>query len=181
MRKKRNGLMRDVVIDLTSLLDVIFILLLVVLSGQKSINEDLERSNAEFEQMQAQAEAQYRLYEDQLETVGGLNRYVQAVSVAVPYNEEEITRRQIKLLKEGGQIENFDLVGNEVEGAREAFRESLAGFIRANKNRPVILSLNEEDDKILYRDEVMVNEIFAGLSREYGNVYIKGNMGEEKQ
>lgn len=180
MRKNRNGYKRDIIIDLTSLLDVIFILLLVVLCGQSGIREGLEQSNAEYEHARAQAEANHQLYEDQLEIADHLDKYVWAVSVVVPYDEKEITQRQIKLLKEGGEIESFDLVGNEVTGSAKAFKESLTDYIRKYKDRPVILSLNEEDDRILYRDEVMVNEIFVELSKEYTNVYIKGNINEEE-
>lgn len=181
MRNHRKGLKSDIIIDLTSLLDVMFILLLVVLCGQSRINESLERSNEEYEQAQRQAEEAYQLYKDQIETADNLNRYVRAVSVVVPFDEKEITKRQIKLLREGAEIESFDLVGNQVEDSAEDFRKSLEGFIGENRGKPVILSLNEEDDNILYRDEVMVNEIFRELTQEYDNVYIKGSISEEEK
>lgn len=179
MRRKRSGSKSDIIIDLTSLLDVIFIMLLVVLCGQSSINESLaeEQSNAEY--ARTQAESEYQLYKDQIETADSLNQYVWAVSIEVPYNEKEITQRQIRLLKEGEEIESFDLIGNDVTSTIETFKENLVGFIQENKDRPVILSLNEENDKILYRDEVMVNKIFIELSKEYSNVYIKGKIGED--
>ena len=181
MRKKRKGLKSDIIIDLTSLLDVMFILLLVVLCSQSRINERLEQSGAEYEQARNQAEETYRLYQDQMDMADQLNQYVWAVSVVVPYDENEITKRQIRLLKEGAEIESFDLIGNNVEDSAKDFKESLAGFIRNNKDNPVILSLNEEDDNILYRDEVMVEEIFTELRKEYPNVYIRGNISEEEK
>ena len=82
------------------------------------------------------------------------------------------------MLKEGEEIERFELSGNNVTDAVEAFKKSLTGYIEAYNDRPVILSLNEKDDTILYRDEVMVTEIFFELTREYGNVYIRGSMNE---
>jgi len=179
MRKRRSGTKNDVIIDLTSLLDVIFIILLVVLCGQYGVRDRLTLAQSETEQMREKAEKEYLLYADWVETEDNLHKYVWAVSVMVPYNKNEVTQREIKLLKEGEEIESFELIGNEVAGSVEAFRNSLIEFIKANQDKPVILSLNEADDYILYRDEVMVNEIFAELSREYSNVYIKGNVGEE--
>lgn len=179
MRRKKSGSKSDIIIDLTSLLDVIFIMLLVVLCGQSSINESLAEEQSKVEHALIQAESEYQLYKDQIETADSLNQYVWAVSIVVPYNEKEITQRQIRLLNEGKEIENFDLIGNDVTSTIDTFRESLVGFIQENKDRPVILSLNEEDENILYRDEIMVNEILKELSKEYSNVYIKGKTGED--
>ena len=179
MRRKRRSSGNDIIIDLTSLLDVIFIVLLVVICGQSSLNEGLIEKQNEVENVKQQAEIAYELYSDQLEMADSLNQYVWAVSVIVPYDEVEITKRQIVILKEGKEIESFELVGNDVKSAREKFKESLLGFIQEHKEKPVILSLNEEDDSILYRDEVMVNEVFMELSEEFDNVYVKGNISED--
>ena len=179
MRRRRNSAKGDIIIDLTSLLDVVFILLLVILCGQSRMSESLSEAEKRAEAMKVQAEAEYKLYQNQLETADGLNQLVCVVSVVVPYDEDEITQRQIQVLREGEEIETFDLIGNNVTRSVAAFRESLVQFIRVNQERPVILSLNEEDDYILYRDEVMVKEIFDELAEEYGNVYIKGNTNEE--
>lgn len=174
MRRKRRGTGRDVLIDLTSLLDVMFIILLVVLWGQQNKNEDLSRLQAEAENARVQAEAQYKLYEQQLEIADNINQLVWAVSVVVPYDEKDVTKRTIQVLKEGETIESFALAGNNVADSVAAFQESLVAFITENRDKPVILSLNDNDDNILYRDEVMVTEIFLELAKEYGNVYLRG-------
>ena len=97
----------------------------------------------------------------------------------VPYDKADVTRRTIRILKEGEEIESFNLVGNNVIASVEEFKKSLTNYVEINKDRPVILSLNEYDDNILYRDEVMVTEIFYELTKEYGNVYIRGSLHEE--
>lgn len=181
MRRKRRGSGRDVLIDLTSLLDVMFIILLIVMWGQNNTEDRLRQQQAEAEQAQIQTEQEYLLYKDQLELSDSLNQLVWAVSVIVPYDEFDVTKRQIQILKEGEKIESFDLVGNRVTDSVEMFRQSLVNYIEANKDKPVILSLNEDDDYILYRDELMVQKIFIELSTEYDNVYLKGSVsGEEK-
>ena len=181
MRRKRRGHGGDVLIDVTSLLDVIFIILLVVLLGQSNVETNLKQAQAEAETARTQTEAEQRLYEQQLELAEDINQYVFAVSVVVPYNREDVTQRTIQMLKEGEEIERFELSGNNVTGAVEAFKKSLISYIEAYNDRPVILSLNEKDENILYRDEVMVTEIFFELTREYGNVYIRGSIHEEEQ
>ena len=67
MRRKRRGLGSDVLIDVTSLLDVIFIILLVVLLGQSNVETNLKQAQAEAETARTQTEAEQRLYEQQLE------------------------------------------------------------------------------------------------------------------
>ena len=56
MRRKRNRFKSDVIIDLTSLLDVIFIILLVVLCGQSSMKENLSELQSEAENAQREAD-----------------------------------------------------------------------------------------------------------------------------
>lgn len=181
MRRRRKGSGGDVLIDLTSLLDVIFIILLVVMWGQNQVEGNLKQTQADAEYAKAQTEAEYKLYEQQMEIANNINQYVWAVSVVVPYDKEDVTQRKIQILKEGEEIESFELVGNNVTASVEAFKKSLKGYIEANAGRPVILSLNENDDNILYRDEVMVTELFLEQTKEYNNVYIRGSVSEEER
>lgn len=179
MRRTRRGSGGEVLIDLTSLLDVIFILLLIVLWGQSTKQEALLQMQTETEQVKTQAEAEYKLYEQQLEIADNINRYVWAASVVVPYDKNDVTQRTIQVLKEGEELESFALSGNNVAKAVEDFRKCLVKYIVTNQDKPVILSLNEGDDNILYRDEVMVTELFLELAQEYNNVFIRGSIGGE--
>lgn len=180
MRKKRN-IRGDVVIDLTSLLDVIFILLLVVLCGQQGINKNLTEKGIEQENAIAQANETREIYEDMIDMEDNIQQMVWAASIAVPYEKTEITKREIKLLVEGKEIESFPLIGNEVEESINQFREVLIEYIESNQERPVILSLNDNDDNILYRDETRVNDIMTELIETYSNVYIRGGLSEEEK
>ncbi len=176
MRRIGSGSKNDVIVDLTSLLDVMFIILLVVLCGQSTITEDLSETQSRAEYAISQAKEEKWLYEEQQEIVNN----VWAVSIMVPYDENEVIKRQIRFLIRGEEIKSIDLVGNDVSVAMNEFKECLIGYIEQNKDMPVILSLNENDDYILYRDEVMVNNIFDELVKAYSNVYvIKGNISEE--
>lgn len=169
-RRKRNN---DLVIDLTSLLDVIFILLLVILCGEQIAKEEyFSQERAAAEKVQ-EAEAAKELYDDQMELSDNINKYVCAISVYSDYNPDQITVRKVRVLKEEQEIESFDLIGADTKGAYAAFTNCLTEYITDNAEQPVILSLNEGDEKILYRDEKAILQIFEQLSDDYENVYIK--------
>ena len=86
--------------------------------------------------------------------------------------------RKILLLNEGEELLEIELNGSDVQAGLDTFTETLSEFIEEHADRPVILVLNEEDEKILYRDEVAVNEILLNMARKYNNVYIRGGAGE---
>ena len=172
MRKVGRSSKGDVIIDLTSLLDVMFIILLVVLFGQKTVTADTQ---SEAKEAISQAEEEKRLYEEQQETFSS----IWAVSVIVPYDENEIEKRHICILEKGEEIKSIALVGNDIN-ARDEFKNYLVDYIKKNEDKPIMLSLNDDDKYILYRDEVMVNNIFDELIKTYRNVYvIKGSVSEE--
>lgn len=175
-RNKRSR--SDIIIDLTSLLDVIFILLLVVMIGQKTATAQSEQ---ELAQLQEQAEVQIEEAENAkqiYENIAESYKYVWAASVSVPFDAAEIQKRTIKLFVNGEEIRSFDLIGNNVESTFEEFEEILEEYISKYNDSPVILSLNDDDDKILYRDEKKITEIFNELAENNSNVYIKGNLSE---
>lgn len=179
MRRKRKN-RGDIIIDLTSLLDVIFIVLLVVMCGQQGVTATLNETVAEAAETKAQAETTKALYDDMISMENSLQKLVWAASISVPYDKSEITKREIKVLVEGKELESFPLIGNDVEESFDNFQKFMAEYIEDNEDKPVILSLNEEDDKILYRDEMRISEIIKDLLSGYDNVYIKGNIGEEE-
>jgi biopolymer transport protein ExbD len=183
MGRKRRNAGNGVLIDLTSLLDVIFILLLVVVCSynyEKQKNEqDAVLARESMTSAQAEAEADSKAYTDMLETQNDLQNYVWAASIVVPFEPDEITLRHIKVLREDSEIISIDLVGNDVADSIKEFRDTLTDYVKSHPDRPVILSLNENDDSILYRDEKMINEVLTELADTYDNVYIKGNISGE--
>ncbi len=175
MRRIRRSSKSDVIIDLTSLLDVVFIILLVVLYGSNTRAANLSETQSEAKEAISQAEEEKRLYEEQQEAFSS----IWAVSVIVPYDENEITKRHICILEKGEEIKSIALVGNDIN-ARDEFKNYLVDYIKKNEDKPIMLSLNDDDKYILYRDEVMVNNIFDELIKSYRNVYvIKGSVSEE--
>ena len=171
--RKRNRKKSDILIDLTSLLDVVFIILLVVICREQKLTVDQKEQTENLAVLEQQAQAQYELYLDQLDTAEQINDYFVQVSVNSSYNKEDITDRIVSVLRKGEkETKTFNVLGQNSQIWTE-FRVYLKDYIEQNPEKPVILSLNEGDEKILYRDEKMIKKIFEELSETYKNVYIK--------
>ena len=179
MSRKRKHSREGVLIDITSLLDVIFILLLVVMCGYVEQNQKLAQEASLASKAQAEAEAASAAYADMINTQNELQSLIWTASITVPYDPDEITRRQLKVINEDTDIISIDLVGNNVAGNVQEFKDSLTEYIEKHSDCPVILSLNDNNDKILYRDEKAVEEVLQELMNSYSNVYIKGHTREE--
>ncbi|MCR5788286.1 MAG: hypothetical protein K6G83_00210 [Lachnospiraceae bacterium] len=165
MRKKWNN---DIFLDLTSLLDIIFIILMIVVCSQLNLSKRTEEAQAEAAEAKQAAETAYALYSDQLTA----DSYTGTLSVTVSFNEEAITERTIRVLTKGGDIVTFDLIGNQTEEPLSAFTDYLQSYIDDHPGQPVILSFNEDDEDILYRDEKAIRNIFLTLS-ESPDVYLR--------
>ncbi len=177
MRRRRRT-KGDIIVDFTSLLDVIFILLMLVLSKQQVFasqsKEKLEQDLAAANAMEEQAEKEYRLYEDQVESSEKINEYICLVSVYCNYDKNEVTSRTISILDYDGIADvPIELKGNDVTAEMSELEKRLTDTIEDNPDKAILLSLNKDDDNILYRDENKILEIFGKLSDEYENVVLK--------
>lgn len=176
MRRKRRR-QGDNNLDLTSLLDVIFILLMLIMAKMFTMNQS---ANSQLDETvnnyQAAADAK-ALWSTQNE----INGSIVAVSIVVPYEEDNVRTRYIKMLVKDVESEPYVLQGKDVEEAFAAFQADLTAEVeKANEaNMPVIIALNKDDEKILYRDEVRVKAILDELASTYNNVYRKGYLDEE--
>ncbi|MBR5968567.1 MAG: hypothetical protein IK001_08235 [Lachnospiraceae bacterium] len=178
----------DFVIDLTSLLDVIFIVLLIVMCGQKLLSDDTKEAAAKAEEMIEAADASMResdalqeYYRQHTEAFENTEQYVRFVDV-VAYFDSSTRISDRTVIVTAGMDEGTELVkipvtaANEKEGY-EALQKYLTGIINEVNNGgapvPVILSLNRGDDSILYRDETAISNIFEYLASQYDNVFTR--------
>lgn len=181
MKKRRHRAKSDILIDLTSLLDVIFIVLLVVIGRQMTLTDKQEEQYKASESVKEAMEhlddvkAQYELYMDQLDTANQIGQYVCVISVYAYYNEDDLTERYVKIYRKGDAepFATIDLKGENVEGKLNELRTAIEGYAQKNDDLPVILTLNENDEKILYRDERDIKKIFEEIKKACNNVYLK--------
>ena len=168
MRKRRHN-QGDILIDLTSLLDVVFIILLVVICNQQKITSEVQTQQAEAAELSERADVQLQLYQDQMNMMDNLC----LVSVNARYESENVTVRHVYIQKKGEELEEIDFIGKQTAESLQKIKSSLEEYIQSHPGNPVILSLNENDEKILYRDEKAIQTIFNDLKRDFENVYIK--------
>ena len=170
MRGKKNN-RGDILIDLTSLLDVIFIILLVVLCHGQLSSQEVENEKIEVEEKMAEVDKKDSLYSQQLDSMEELQQYVMIVSVDASYDPSNIKERTVDVLISGSsEPEEFSLIGENTKEPLEQLEETLKACIEENEDKQIILSLNENDDRILYRDEVAIIKIFEDLWNEHRNV-----------
>ena len=170
----------DIIIDLTSLLDVIFILLLIIMCNQFTKITEYEDMSQTAMSTSASANAAKELYEQQLDTQDNINSYVYAVSIYSYYEPENITTRYLRVLREDEVIFEESMIGNNTDDAFTALEEELISYAMQYPDNPIIISLNENDENILYRDEQRIIDILLDVStmEECSNVYIKGYLEE---
>ena len=125
--------------------------------------------------MAQDAQAKYELYMDQIDTAEQIGQYVCVISVYAYYNEADLTERHVQIYRKGDAepFAKFDLKGENIQKSLNEIKTAVKEYAEKNDDLPVILTLNEKDEKILYRDEKAIKEIFEELKNELPNVYLK--------
>ena len=185
--RKRNS-RTDFVIDLTSLLDVIFIVLLIVMCGQQLLSDDTKEAEAKAEAMQEAADASMReadaladYYRQHSEAIENTEKYVRFVDVVAYFDSStRISDRTVIVtagIEEGNELVKIPVTAaNEKEGYEQLQNYLTAIIAEAQEEGgsiPVILSLNRGDENILDRDETAISNIFEYLETQYDNVYTR--------
>ena len=158
MKKRSAG---NILIDLTSLLDVIFIVLLIVTCRLQTVEEAVAEKEVQAQERIDEARSEQELYKEQMESLSNISEYVVVISVNANYDEDLITRH-IRILDSGsgtGVQEIGTLVGQNTEEGLEKLRGYLQSTVEKNPDKTVVISLNEKDEDILYRDENSINKI----------------------
>lgn len=169
-------------IDLTPLLDVIFIFLFVVIIGYaakaqaveaeaQSRNEQLTEEVEELKAQLAEQEALRESYEERLadyenDVIGGR---VKIVTIYCTWDEEDSTKRKIRVLTSDKNYDPVNLTAENQENGYARLNQLLVDYITGNRDSVVVLSLNTE--KILHRDRTAISEMIDKLTRKYNYVY----------
>ncbi len=141
-------------IDLTSLLDVIFLVLMVVMCYQKINGTRAEAAPPEIV----------------VNTVDGVKNVV----LYVTYDDSDITSRHIYLKRdaESDEIQDIVITPETEEASYSAFETKLKEYLSANSMMPVLVTI--DDSRILYRDAVRMTELLGSIGDEYTNLYFQG-------
>lgn len=167
-RKKRSAL--QTLIDLTPLLDVIFLVLIVSLMEQSSLAAKMKDTEAQNYDV-----INNTILTDLKETYEDINEYVDCVTLYAGYQSEtDRTVRNVYV-----QINTEDLVTFELKKGDEAnVWKTVASYIEGNclsdPDKHVILSIaDNRNEYMLYRDEKSIEDMLFELSGKYSYVSIK--------
>ena len=178
--KKPRSLGR-LLIDLTPLLDVIFIVLIVVLAGQDNYSTEADRKYAEAEkyvkEVNAEMEeidAENSVLKEQMSTYSSLNEYFNVVTVYAAYSQENRKLRTIYIKVNTDEPITINLNPSNVSSAWSECRKYIEDKIKEDLSLPMILSINtNSDEKMLYRDEESIHSMFMDLMNNYKNLTIR--------
>ena len=203
MRKRNASLstMPDAPIDLTSLLDIIFIFLFIVVIGyaqrvnqaETSAREKAEALQMETEQLQAKlleyqtrdydAEVLKKSYEESLRQYEELDRLVHKITIYCTYRPDDFSQRTIRVIAPNREYEPIEVnVGNEnlrfaqLKQLLTDHIESVQGDFSnedetTERQSFVIMSLSME--QIQRRDREQIDQIAAELTEQYGDVFYR--------
>ncbi|MCR5727604.1 MAG: hypothetical protein K6G24_09065 [Lachnospiraceae bacterium] len=182
-RKKPKSLGR-LLIDLTPLLDVVFIVLIVVLAGQDNYSTEADRKYAEAEQYVKEVNASMEeigaensVLTEQMSAYSSINEYFNVVTVYAAYSTENRKLRTIYIKVNTEDTVAINLNPSNASAAWLECRNYIEELIKKDESLPMILSLDSNrDEKMLYRDEMSINELFMDLTGKYKNLNIR-NMG----
>ena len=185
MKKNRKPMtIGRLLIDLTPLLDVVFIVLIVILAGQDNYSTEADRKYAEAEQYvkevnasMEEIDAQNSVLQEQMSAYSSLNEYFNVVTVYAAYSTENRKLRTIYIKVNTDDAVTINLNPSNSSGAWLECRDYIEEIIKKDESLPMILSLDSNrDEKMLYRDEQSINELFMDLTAKYRNLNIR-NIG----
>ena len=165
-RHKRNAGLN---IDLTSILDVIFIVLMVVMCN-RSVNENKEIESLKKENDQLNAEK--AVLEDQLYTYEHEDDLVSYVVLYANYETNNPQNRNIWLsLGDEEVIPPIPITPETEEEKYTQIKDELENYVSERSDKPVLIVLDES--QILHRDRKRLDEMLSVLddNPDYPNLY----------
>lgn len=154
-RPKNSKSVLNTIIDLTPLLDVVFIFLLVIMTNQQQNNKVAEGYYDAAKGYYNDGKGQYehaKNNNDQLDTYKHLYDYVDVINMSVTIHDmTNIKHRTINIMVNSHDCEPIQINPSNEDTAWEECRQFIFDNISNGANAPVILII---DDKVtLYRDE----------------------------
>ncbi len=174
-----NAKRRNIVIDLTSLLDVILILLFLILMGASQsvsrMQESEEASQAQIEQLTADNAVLQNEKERLQRSLDGyvyLDAHARIITIYVnnlPNGSREVT------VENGEDIRKFTLTWQNAAVVRTALSRALSSMCEIQENdagdQIVYLLLRYDRNKLYQADYALISDVIAGVKGTKQNVF----------
>ena len=200
--KHRLGNKLNTVVELTSLLDVIFIVLMIVICNQQinleekqesadrmvteaeaeaesilldadAIRAEAESVLLEAEDRMAEAEAEKTLFEEHSEKFADVTSQMMTVTVVIDYQPSNLKTRTIRLLADAGQPETITITPETENDAYTEFEEKLETLVAEAEAADKPVVIGIDMKRILYRDEQRAEEVLSVINERHGNLYYR--------
>ena len=180
-------------IELTSLLDVIFIVLMIVICSQQLTsrqkeNEAEERSRkaqiqmAEAQEMMDEAQqylAEHTLLEDHISDILDAKNETGVITVYLDYQPSDPKNRTILVYADDQKLRTLALTGADTAAVFASLEQLLEEQLRTRKEQPVFITVDKS--RILYRDEQTMQEMLDRLTERNQNLYLRSRGGGKGQ
>lgn len=200
--KHRLGNKLNTVVELTSLLDVIFIVLMIVICNQQinlvekqesadrmvteaeaeaesilldadAIRAEAESVLLEAEDRMAEAEAEKALFEEHSEKFADVTSQMMTVTVVIDYQPSNLKTRTIRLLADAGQPETITITPETENDAYTEFEEKLETLVAEAEAADKPVVIGIDMKRILYRDEQRAEEVLSVINERHGNLFYR--------
>ena len=175
-RKKQDKFHID--LDLTSMLDVIFIILMVVMCQLRIDAKSETETMAQLEAQLAEAQETADMYRDHLEAMENEEKEVSFLTVYADFEPEDPSVRHVRMVRDENPVmEDITIRPENEEEGFKTFADTLDRYLKEAdaENMPVLLTLNA--DRILYRDHVRVSALLDELREAHRNLFIRNGEG----
>lgn len=180
-KNKKSKSIGRLLIDLTPLLDVVFIVLIVVLAGQDSFSAEAEKKFSDAEQIVSESEielsemeAKVNTYSEQMAAYESINEFFNIVTVYSAYTPGNRRIRTIYVMINNEQPKEINLTPSNTSDAWDECRKLIEETIKKDESLPTILTIStKEDTMMLYRDEQSIKNMFFDIKDSYQNISIK--------
>ena len=186
---------KSVVIELTSLLDVIFIMLFMVMNDSRNAAYEAQSSaEKEVANIQAEAEIMRNEYSQQLDEYEKMLTELESERENIEYMQNRIDsyqqfdeyaeiisvyildsgyKRSIRVA-DGKTAEVIDFDSDNISYGGKTLESTLNGYIDNSAN-PVFIVFSYDSNNVYIRDYNMVSAAITNVQGNYDNVYIKFN------
>ena len=169
-------------IDLTPLLDVIFILFMVVLCLQDESFKAVEAREAEADNKVVDAmdyvddaDAKLGTMQAHLDSYSEVNDYVNIITVYASYQPSNRKHRTIHIAINSEEPFEIELNPSNTSKAWQECKDKIQETVNIDPAKPSIISI--ENEKMLYRDENSIIDLCTQIQGE--NVFLKNRVGED--
>lgn len=149
------------IIDLTPLLDVIFILLMVVLCYSEDHIEGADKKFEEAQQIEQSAKADMEAKNVQLQAS---EDSVNSVVIYAYYDPSNRKRRTLSVIINTGEPVKWEINNTNQSRVWEDCKLYIEENLQKTDTVPTIISIPVKDEKMLYRDEVSIKDLYEKLN-----------------